>query len=273
LLNENAYGVRKRLLFIAETIELARPQSVLDIGCGSGQLVTIPLAAKYPAVNFVGADSDRKSIEAARRCPATRNVRFLMAEELGANERYDLIIASEVIEHVETPKEFLEDLGRRLKPDGRIILTLPNGYGPFEIASLVEGCLKLSGILRAVRSVKRLLWGYPGRIADLVDSYAVSPHVNFFSLGSIRSVIAASTLREVKFRPRTWLCGLGFDHLIRGERLTNWNADIADKLPPWLASDWMFVLEPAGLRVEYLYQRGLYAKLRRYLNQNTWGLR
>ena len=42
------------------------------------------------------------------------------------NERYDVIIASEIIEHVFDTDFFIEELKRILKPNGRIIITTPN---------------------------------------------------------------------------------------------------------------------------------------------------
>src|SRR6185369_397363 len=102
----------------------------------------------------------------------------------------------------------------RLNPGGRMLLTLPNGYGPFEVAELSRDLLELAGILPVARSIKRALLrqGPPAPR----DTYAVSPHVNFFSLAEIRAAIAAAGLRELEFLPRTLFCGFGFDLVVRG---------------------------------------------------------
>ncbi|MBK9098368.1 MAG: class I SAM-dependent methyltransferase [bacterium] len=42
------------------------------------------------------------------------------------NEKFDLIIATEVIEHLENPFEFLKDCKKILNQDGKILLTTPN---------------------------------------------------------------------------------------------------------------------------------------------------
>src|SRR5437762_3121831 len=39
---ESASGVRKRLVFARAAVERFRPRSILDIGCGTGELVTVP---------------------------------------------------------------------------------------------------------------------------------------------------------------------------------------------------------------------------------------
>lgn len=41
--------------------------------------------------------------------------------------RYDLILATEIVEHVAHPDQFLAKLTRLLKPEGKIVLTTPNG--------------------------------------------------------------------------------------------------------------------------------------------------
>jgi len=42
------------------------------------------------------------------------------------NESYDTIIAGEVIEHLNSPFNFLKECKRIMKPDGRLIITTPN---------------------------------------------------------------------------------------------------------------------------------------------------
>lgn len=265
---ENAYGVRKRMEFVAEEIRRRRPGSVLDVGCGSGMLLTRPLAELFPECRFVGIDSDPGTIAFANEHGARTNLRFLVADHLPATERFHMIIASEVIEHVESPVEFLSSMVGRLEPGGLIFMTLPNGYGPFEFATLLEVVLRRSGVLALL---KRRRGGH-GTSSGVADTLAVSPHINFFSFGTIRAVIRAAGLQEIAYRPRTWLCGFGFDSLLRTEVLLRWNAAVADRLPPWTVSDWMFLLERAPAAVPFAYTRGAYARLRRRWNERLAGI-
>jgi SAM-dependent methyltransferase len=262
--DEDAYGTRKRLAFASALISAARPRNVLDFGCGTGLQLTMPLAARWPEVRFLGVDADATSIEFAKTHCTAPNLSFALAAPPREGERYDLIIASEVIEHLEAPGAFLRELESRLGPGGRVLLTVPNGYGPFELASLAYDALRAAGLVPLARSIKRALFGAASARAP--DTHAFSPHVNFFSLGELRRGIASAGMKVAEFRPRTVLCGFGFDYLIRGRRLNAWNAALADRLPPQVASDWMFVLERAGgARGEWEYRPGAYARLRRAL--------
>jgi len=270
--SENSYGIAKRLEFIAGVIAARRPARVLDIGCGTGANLTAPLARRFTGVDFVGVDSDAGSIEFANREHGAVNVRFVIEQDAGDIGTFDLIVASEVIEHVEDPDAFLSFLRGCLAPDGQLVLTLPNGWGPFEFASLFETLLHLTGIHAVLRALKHRLRGRPAG-APAADTLAISPHINFFAYRQISALIANSGFVVRDYRPRTWLCGFGFDQLIRSPKLVTLNSELVDRLPPQMASAWMFVLAPGGAVGTPLYHRGAYARFRRYLNEKRWHIR
>jgi len=267
---EDPYGNDKRLAFCIEAIEQNSPRTVIDMGCGTGDLLTRPLAERFPTVRFIGLDSDEASLQYARSRPSLSNLTFANVRQMtGDGAPIDLIIASEVIEHVELPEEFLGALRGRLDPRGRIILTLPNGYGPFELATLLEALLRASGLFQMLRALKRAL--SPPVAAEKQMTLAVSPHINFFSFSGIRTLIARSGFRILRYQPRTVLCGFGLDQMVIWLRLGRWNARIADKLPAHFASDWMFVLAPDAKGDGKAFARGGVSRLRRSLNERAFG--
>ncbi len=270
---ENSYGIVKRLDFVSGVISQLRPHRVLDMGCGTGSNLTAPLARNFPAIEFVGVDSDPASIQFARQADPTPNASYFVEPPAGDRGTFDLVIASEVIEHVENPDEFLRSLLRRLTTDGQVILTLPNGAGPFELVSLVETMLHLTGVYACLRWCKHRLRG-SAPPPPAVDSLAISPHINFFSYREILSTIAFGGFEVVEARSRTLFAGLGFDHLMTSPRQLAWNASVADRVPMQFVSGWMFLLRPSRVRERGRpYRRGVYARLRRYLNEKRWNLR
>jgi predicted SAM-dependent methyltransferase len=44
------------------------------------------------------------------------------------NQSYDVIVAGEIIEHLENPGLFLRNMRRHLKPQGKLILSTPNPF-------------------------------------------------------------------------------------------------------------------------------------------------
>lgn len=277
---ETPYGVRKRLLFCAEEIEEGRPRNVLDFGCGTGAHLTAPLAEMYPGVQFTGADSDLKSIEHARQTVKASNLRFCLLSEIQRSRHYDVIILSEVLEHVEQPGALLVELATLLNPAGRLIVTIPNGYGPREMLSFFESLLRVTRLFPLIRYVVRMGRIGGGRTAlpnTEADTLAVSPHINFFSYREAARLFTTAGFSLVKYRPRTFLCGFVVDQILRQMSLSEWNSAVSERLPRAVNSGWMFTLRsavdlehgPHGSR----YQRNTYGRIRRYFNEKRWGLR
>lgn len=267
---EDSYGQLKRLSFVARVLQTRKPAVVLDIGCGTGAQLTVPLAQQFPDIRFVGLDLDPASIDYANRIHAHPNLRFLLPQDLESAARFELIIASEVLEHVEMPPSFLDDLARRLAPGGTLVLTVPNGYGPFEIMAFVESLLFFSGILPLLRSLKRRGARPPLSQGAAPMTLAISPHINFFSYRTLRKLLAGGSWQVAEAQARTIFCGFVFDNLIRG-RLAELNARLADFLPMWCSSDWMLVAEPGSAAPSPAEWRpNAFARWRRALNRRRW---
>lgn len=261
---ETSYGLRKRLACLQDWISRTGATRVLDVGCGTGANVTVPLAQAFPQAQFVGVDEDPGTIRHAESSHRLGNLRFSTRLPEGGLPS-DFVIASEVIEHVEDPDGFLEACLKCLAPGGHMAVTLPNGLGPFEGGELGRKLLEATGLFRPLwalrRAFRRTLPPVGGG-----DTLADSPHVNYFTFRSIRRLFTAHGLSIVEYRPRTWLCGFGFDSIIRGERACRWNAAVADVLPPPLVSGWMFLLARVpGAPSRNVYVRSGYGRWRRRL--------
>lgn len=250
---DDAYGTRKRIEFAAQVIADTAPATVLDVGCGTGNQLTRPLAERFPDVRFLGVDSDEGTITFAREANVLPNLSF--ATEITG--QFDLVIASEVLEHVEDPVDFLRSLRSRLATaEGRLLVTTPNGFGPFELAAAADRVMHgpvFGGLSRAtagtLRKLKHRVLGPPDSDAAFAttNTLAVSPHINFFTLDDVEAVAGAAGFEIERHRSRTLVCGYGFDRVVRGP-LTEWNVKLADVLPASMSSGWMFLLRQAEAR-------------------------
>lgn len=99
---------------------------VLDIGCWDGRL-SLPLAKKVKSITGVDI----------RRSPAFKgkNITFVKSDALAYlkksiewRERFDIIICSEVIEHIDGQEKFLIQLKKALSGEGILYLTTNNKY-------------------------------------------------------------------------------------------------------------------------------------------------
>jgi len=100
----------------------------LDIGCGAGILCE-PLARLGASV--VGADPSAKNIAVAQAHAAQAGVaidyRDTTAEQLAeAGERFDVVLAMEVVEHVTDVGLFIAQAGAMVKPGGLLFVATLN---------------------------------------------------------------------------------------------------------------------------------------------------
>ena len=121
---------------------------VLDIGCGGG-LLAEPMARLGGIVT--GIDATAEAIEAARQHAASSGLRIdyrcVTAEDLAASgARFDLIYASEVIEHVADRRLFATAIASMLAPGGTVVVTTINRT----LASLALAKVALEYVFRLV---------------------------------------------------------------------------------------------------------------------------
>ena len=108
--------------------------SVLDFGAGKGNLTRALFASgRFSSVTGVDALARPESLPAD-----VRWVQGDLNEEL-ALESFDVVIATEVIEHLENPRAVFRQFARLLKPSGKLILTMPNQESLRSYAALLIG--------------------------------------------------------------------------------------------------------------------------------------
>ena len=136
----------KRLQYLVRTISklIPKPESVLDIGCGDGTLlVNISTEQK------VGVDLNTPYAERMKNA----NVMFVKADATHLpfkSETFDLIIASEVLEHLDDPNSCVRCVKEALKIRGHFLVSVPNDY------MCVLGML----CLLRFKSIQRVLRGH-----------------------------------------------------------------------------------------------------------------
>lgn len=127
-------AIRDRLLLGEKPVSTSRPLrgfQLLDVGCGGG-ILSEPLARLGASVT--GIDPLEENIEAARihaqQDPQLNdNIRYLQttAEEHSIEEsNYDMVIASEVVEHVDHLELFIESCCKLIKPNGHLFISTIN---------------------------------------------------------------------------------------------------------------------------------------------------
>ena len=100
---------------------------ILDIGCGAG-LLSEPLARLGAQV--IGIDPSESNIAAAKlhavRSSLLIDYRATTVEEMGHRERFDIVLAMEVIEHVTDVGLFMDRCAALMKPQGLMVVSTLN---------------------------------------------------------------------------------------------------------------------------------------------------
>jgi len=101
------------------------PQSILDVGSGSAWVAQ---KFDHTKVKIFSLDISKQNVETAKKISPGNNHFPLVADSLSlpfVSGSFDLIIASEVIEHVIDPEQFIKELLKAAVPGVKVIITTP----------------------------------------------------------------------------------------------------------------------------------------------------
>jgi SAM-dependent methyltransferase len=112
-------------------------RSVLEFGCGEGGLGAA-LKQRQPT-RVVGVELDPRAAAVARKRiddVYTGDVREIVSI---IHEQFDWIVGGDILEHLDEPWTFLAELRRISKPDGRLLLSIPNISNVSVVGDLLAG--------------------------------------------------------------------------------------------------------------------------------------
>lgn len=122
---------RARVRAVLAALEESAPSRLVDLGCGDGTLLR-SIGLRFPDVQRAGVDLAAAQIEENRRNdPAVEWHVFDLDGDAPVpvpwRGKYDAVVACEVIEHVESPRRFLENARALATSGGRLVLTTQSG--------------------------------------------------------------------------------------------------------------------------------------------------
>lgn len=153
---------------IEKILRFAKGPAILDVGCVGGSLnekspywLHRRLREVFPAVT--GVDINAEAVMELQ----SKGYRVLLqdAEKLVLRERFDSIIAGELMEHLSNPGRFLEVAKQHLKREGRLIVTTPY---PFSALNFVYALLKFP---KTCSNKEHTVWFCPSTLRELARRY------------------------------------------------------------------------------------------------------
>jgi 2-polyprenyl-6-hydroxyphenyl methylase/3-demethylubiquinone-9 3-methyltransferase len=155
----------------------APPPRVLDMGCGNGWIAARLRGLGYEVAGF---DADPAGVGFARcAVPDGRFEVLVSGEELVSvfGEGWDLVVSTEVIEHLYAPRKLVVDARALLRPGGVLILTTPyHGY------------------------LKNLVLALSGRLDAHFTALWDGGHIKFWSRRTLGTLLTEAGLEVIGFR-------------------------------------------------------------------------
>lgn len=126
-----ANHVRDKLTVeIADVVEkvLHSQAAVVDIGCGVGDLL-VEMRRRQTDISVAGLDFSPKAVEGAQTAlPDGTFVQFVIEKTLPyPMASFDLVLCTDVLEHLEHPQAVVAELVRICRPGGSVFIVVPDG--------------------------------------------------------------------------------------------------------------------------------------------------
>jgi 2-polyprenyl-3-methyl-5-hydroxy-6-metoxy-1,4-benzoquinol methylase len=164
-------------LLVKSVGEIVDVRRICDLGCGNGYLAGRLAGLGY---EVLGVDASPSGVELGRQhYPQVNFVRESinrgLAETLNAGE-FDLIVSSDVIEHLYRPSDLLEAAAALLKPKGHLLVSTPyHGY------------------------LKNLTLSITGRMDVHFTALWDGGHIKFFSVKTLSELLGRHGFTELHF--------------------------------------------------------------------------
>lgn len=114
---------RARLIVWALREHFPRARSLLEIGCGTGNVLAAILETGLQRV--VGSEAHPEGLGfAARRAPGAELMQ-MDARRLPFRDEFDVVAAFDVIEHIEEDEQVLAGMYAACRPGGGVLVTVP----------------------------------------------------------------------------------------------------------------------------------------------------
>jgi len=152
IIGQNNFTHRNNLAEIEKYLK--RGMKVLDIGCGAG---TVDFYLADKGFNVTGIDISDIAIKSClqtKKILGDTNTKFHQSyfPKDKIKEKYDFIILSEVIEHLEDDNSAIKEIYKLLKPKGILFLSTPSINAPLHKLGLTEKFDKEVGHVRRYSS-------------------------------------------------------------------------------------------------------------------------
>jgi SAM-dependent methyltransferase len=121
-------GARHRRRIITEIVRALPGRSLLDVGCGNGELLLWLEQSIAHLGPISGADLSSETVRRnTDRLPHVTFHTLDIARE-ALPSRHEIVVCSEVVEHIDDRRTAFTNLAKMVEPGGHLLVTCPTGH-------------------------------------------------------------------------------------------------------------------------------------------------
>ena len=167
-------GLARTFIDLVENLE--NVDSICDLGCGNGYMTGRLAELGY---DIIGIDASETGLEIARQVyPNARFHQSVIDGTLGEAGlgKFDLVVSSDVIEHLYRPSDLVKDASSLLKANGQLLIGTPyHGY------------------------LKNLALSISGKMDSHFTALDEAGHIKFFSVNTLSRLLQNYGFSDLKF--------------------------------------------------------------------------
>lgn len=121
---ENWWFISRRRYLLDLLRDTPRDSKILDIGCSSGIFLKYLEQLGFKIENLFGVDISEKAIENCKE-NEIQNVFVMDAKNITLSEKFDIIVASDCLEHLQDDTKAIQNWKELLKTEGKMYVFVP----------------------------------------------------------------------------------------------------------------------------------------------------
>ena len=147
--------------------------NIIDVGCGGG-LVCEPMARLGGAVTGIDADTNAIEVAAAHAKKMGLDIEYQCVSSENITQKYDVVLALEIIEHVDNPDLFVKSVLDLCKPNGLVIFSTLNRTTKSYALGIIAAEHILNWVPKGTHSWKKFV--KPSELSRMLRNNNAKPH-------------------------------------------------------------------------------------------------
>lgn len=177
------YVEKMRAKTIVKLANVSNHDSVIDVGCGEGYILSL-----LPKANeIIGLDISKAALNRAKNFLQNRkDIELLWGDGRNTHfedDSFDVVICSEMLEHIPNPHDAIKEMHRILKPNGNLVVSIPDESRIKQIMRIIK-FFKLDHFLHAARKQETYEWHLHEADMEFLKSISSKE----FSIGKVKRI-------------------------------------------------------------------------------------